>query len=217
MKTLLFCTSYAQTPQVWDRRYRKWRDFFAAGRLRADQTLLIDDGSPVLPSWRAVKLLEQLPERQAADKTVLYHFKDNLGRSGIRTYPGWYRSFAFAATYALRYGFAKVVHVESDCFIYSERMFDFVNGLDSGWTAFWCPLWQFPETCIQVICEDQFEAYAKLSTVSYAQELADKPIEMLLPFTQVRKDFVGDRYGEYVQWVPEDADYGCQIPEEWPA
>ncbi len=217
MKSLLFCTSYAGTAEAWSARYRKWLDFFTRSALERDQILLVDDGSPLLPSWRGVKQLQVLPERQPSEKTVLFHFENNLGRAGVCNYAGWFRSFAFAATYARKYGFNKVIHVESDCFLYSQRIIEFINGLSSGWTALWCPRWKFPETCIQIICEDQLEAYARLASISYADELADKPIEFMLPFTDVRKDFVGDRYGEYLQWVPEDADYGCQIPEEWPS
>lgn len=216
MKTLLFCTGYASTTDAWEARYRKWFDFFAKSRLHWDQRLIVDDGSPALPTWRGLRILNELPQRQPAEKVVFYHFENNLGRPGVVDYPGWFRSFAFAAVYALKYGFTKVVHVESDSFIYSRRLCDYINGLSQGWVAFWCPRWGFPETCIQVICEDQLANYARLAEISYATELAGRPVEYLLPFTLVNKDFVGDRYGEYMPWLPEGADYGCQIPDEWP-
>jgi hypothetical protein len=216
MKTLLFCTTYAGSPERWDLRVRKWLDYFSRSALRRDQILMVDDGSPTLPSWRGVRVLRDLPDRQPAEESVLFHFDENLGRSGVLNYPGWFRSFAFAAVYAQKYGFDKVVHIESDAFLYSDRIVAFVNGLSSGWTTFWCPRWNFPETCIQVICRDQLDRYASLSAVSYREELADKAIETLLPFTDIRKDFIGDRYGEYLHWVPEGADFGSQIPEHWP-
>jgi hypothetical protein len=217
MNTLLFCTAYADSPQRWESRYRKWLDFFSRGPVARDQILMIDDGSASLPAWRGLRVLQDLPEARPAEKTVLYHFTQNLGRSATLVYPGWFRSFAFAATYARKYGFTKIVHVESDCFLYSERMVRFVNGLSCGWTTFWCESQGFPETCIQVICADQFDAYLKLSTIDYAAQLANRAIETLLPFTDVCKDFVGDRYGEFARWVPEEADYGCQIPDDWPS
>jgi len=216
MKTLLFCTSYAGDPQTWDARYRRWLDFFSKSPVAKDQILIVDDGSPKLPSWRGLKVLRELPDRQPAEKAVLYHFDDNLGRSHVVDYPGWFRSFTFAAVYARKYGFDKVVHVESDSFVFSRRIVDYINECDSGWTTFWCPRWGFPESCIQVIGKDQLDAYAALAAVPYATQLAGKPIEMVLPFTQVRKDFVGDRYGEYLAWLPDKIDYGCQIPEDWP-
>jgi predicted O-linked N-acetylglucosamine transferase (SPINDLY family) len=216
-KTLLFCTTYADTPDRWSTRYRKWWEFFSHSKLARDQILMIDDGSPSLPSWQDVELLTDLPERQPSQDGVLYHFENTLGRSGIFVYPGWFRSFAFAAVYAQRYGFDKVVHVESDCFLYSNQVIDFIDGLSSGWTALWCPRWDLPETCIQVICADQLEAYRRLSTVIYAETMVNQAAETLLPFTDFCKDFVGDRYGEYALAVPEDADYACQIPDHWPA
>jgi hypothetical protein len=216
MKTLLFCTSYASTQAGWQGRYKRWLDFFGRSPLQRDQILLIDDGSPVLPAWRGVRMLTELPERQPNDKVVFFHFEKNLGRSAVRVYPGWFRSFAFAAVYARKYGFDKVVHVESDSFVFSERLVRFIDGLQSGWTTFWCPRWGFPETCLQVICADQMESFLELSTIDYDSVLTDLAIETVLPFTDVRKDFIGDRYGEYMSWLPEDADYGCQIPEDWP-
>ena len=217
MHTLLFCTAYADSPQRWDSRYRKWLDYFSRSRLAKDQILMIDDGSTSLPAWRGVRVLHQLPQERPPEKAVVYHFPRNLGRSGMLDYPGWFRSFAFAASYARTYGFSKIVHVESDCYLYSDRMVQFVNALSAGWTTFWCESQGFPETCIQVICADQLDAYLKLAGMDYATQLANRPIENLLPFTDVRKDFIGDRYGEFARWVPEEADYGCQIPDEWPS
>jgi len=216
MKTLLFCTTYAVSSPQWDARFRKWWEFFTASKLERAQILMIDDGSPVLPAWRGVKVLSDLTDRQPPEKTVLYHFADNLGRSDALVYPGWFRSFTFAAVYAHRYGFDKVVHVESDSFLFTERIIAYINGLTSGWTALWCPRWEMPETCVQIIAADQLELYRQFSTVSYATELAGQRIEDRLPFTHVNKDFIGDRYGEYLDWVPEDADFACNIPDEWP-
>lgn len=216
MKTLLFCTAYAGAPDQWALRYRKWLDFFSASKLARDQILLIDDGSPVMPSWRGTRILEDLPEKQPREASVIFHFHDNLGRAAVLDYPGWFRSFFFAAQYAQRYGFDKIVHVESDCYLYSQRIVEFINALSTGWTTFWCPRWGFPETCIQVICADQMERFRAIGNRNYKDELSNQQIEFLLPFTDVRKDFVGDRYGEYLAWVPEEADYASQIPDSWP-
>jgi len=217
MKTLLFCTSFADSSSRWESRYHKWLDFFSKSALHRDQILLVDDGSPSLPTWRGVAVLRELPEQQPKEKTVLFHFDKNLGRQAVLVYPGWFRSFFFVASYARRYGFDKIVHVESDCYLYSDRILRFINETASGWTAFWCPSQDFPETCIQVICADQMDSYAELAELDYGTQVANRAIETLLPFTAVRKDFIGDRYGEFLQWVPEDADYACQVPDEWPA
>jgi len=216
MKTLLFCTSYAENPQRWEARYRKWLDFFSSSKVQRDQILLIDDGSPCLPAWRGTRVLRELPSQVPSEKSVIFHFEKNLGRPALLIYPGWFRSFCFAATYARRYGFDKIVHVESDCFLYTARVVRYLNELRSGWTSMWCESQGFPETCIQVICADQMDKYLELSTMDYDRQLANRLIEVLLPFTNVCKDFIGDRYSEFGEWVPEDADFGCQIPESWP-
>ena len=48
MTTLIFCTSYADTPSLWRQRYRKWVDYFTHSGLEFDQMLVVDDGSPIL-------------------------------------------------------------------------------------------------------------------------------------------------------------------------
>jgi len=108
-------------------------------------------------------------------------------------------------------GFQKIVHIESDAFVLSERMMAYINGLEEGWTAFWCPIWQIPETAIQVIGCDQFEKVEELARLDRADPFFLGGAEYILPFTNVVKFFKGDRYAEYAKAAPDDADYICQL------
>ena len=49
LKTLVFCTSYAETPLAWEQRHRLWIRSLEESALRFDQLLIVDDASPVLP------------------------------------------------------------------------------------------------------------------------------------------------------------------------
>ena len=212
MTTLIFCTSYADTPSLWHQRYRKWVDYFADSGLEFDQMLVVDDGSPILPQWTDFDVLTEFSAQRPKGGRVLHHFSNNLGRQGILHYPGWYRSFGFAAQYAKAHQFTKVIHVESDAYLISPRIVDFINDRQTGWTTFWCPRWKFEESAIQVICQDQLEAFFQITQQDYASVYAGKLLDRMLPYTSVRKDFVGDRYAEGDGVIPPNVDYICQFP-----
>jgi hypothetical protein len=214
MSTLLFFTTFSNHRQHWQQRYRKWVDYFASSWLEFDQMLVVDDGSPVLPEWPEFEVLTELPAQRPSAKNVLFHFSNNLGRQGIFQYPGWFRSFGFAARYAKAYQFTKVIHIESDAYLMSARIFDFVNNCQTGWTTFWCPRWQCEESAIQVICQDHLEAFLNITQQDYDAVYAGKFLDKMLPYTSVRKDFVGDRYAEGSGSIPVNVDYICQFPIE---
>jgi hypothetical protein len=218
MKTLIFSTGYGKNLEDWETRHGKWINAIEAGNLEVDTLLIPDDGSPELPNWDGVTVLKgELPDQEPDTRGVIYSFPDNLGRQAIYVYPGWYRSFMFAAKYAKKYGYEKVIHLESDAFIISERMQDYINSLTDGWMTFWCPRYQLPETSIQVIAGAALAEYASMADAPY-ELFSGRPADpnpsqgmSWLPFNLVNKSFTGDRYGENNGEVPMDADYACQI------
>ena len=46
------------------------------------------------------------------------------------------------------------------------------------------------------------------------EEYSGKCLDLMLPYTTVHKEFIGDRYGEWLSEIPEDADYSCQTTPE---
>jgi len=220
-KTLIFCTAYSASSNSWIERYAKWLSYYEnrAG-INYDQILIIDDGSPSFPTINDINIVDRLNDGYEDRKKVLFHFKNNLGRPESLIYPGWYRSFAFAAIWAKRYGFDKVVHIESDAYVLTRKLANFINELDSGWTTLWCPRSSFPETCIQVIGSDSLNSFFDFAQMSY-ENFSGTCIETLLwrgdlkRFTNVCQEFEGDRYSQYPQDVPPSADYACQCPDNW--
>ena len=192
------------------------------------ECIFIDDGSSVLPEWDGVEIIRenQLPDTCPDSRGVIYHFEKNLGYSGHAVYPGWYRSFMFAAEYAEKYGFDKIIHLAEDAFLITEKIQDYVNGLEQGWTTFWCPRHKFPENNIQIIAGDSVNRFIawnneKVPYSTYQNICA----EFWVPFTHVNKEFKGDRWGEFAPGlalvpdpscppgVPQDADFVCQVRE----
>ncbi|MBV9735713.1 MAG: hypothetical protein JO209_07360 [Acidisphaera sp.] len=137
------------------------------------------------------------------EQIVIYHFSENLGRRSGFDYPGWYRSFALAANYAERHKFAKIIHIESDAFLISERAINYCNQRQDGWTALWCPHHAIPESGIQIIAGKELEAFFRFCRSDYTRDgLNGVPIELILPFTNVEKNIVGDRFAEYFGLCP---------------
>lgn len=196
MKSLLFCTSYIRDAEAWKQRYQRWLDYYTDGPIDADFRLMIDDGSPYLPPPDVIRTVHHAaPLALAGGGSALVHFDENLGRQSMVAYPGWWRSFLHAVVLARELGVDKIVHIESDAYILSPRLADYINGVDAGWHVMWTDRYQFPETAIQVICRDQFDALeafkARQPDLNYG-ELAEK----ILPFTTVARQFKGDRYSE---------------------
>lgn len=239
MSTLLFCTSYIRDNAEWTSRYARWIEHYRHCDLGAQQLFLIDDGSPYTPPADCVPCLDAETQLNEARHPVqMLRFSQRLGRPARLSYPGWWRSFTHSVNVARALGVRKIIHVESDAVILSERLRDYVSSLESGWTVLWSEQCQMPESAIQVICEDQFEALAAFANGAWRSHdgvLA----EHVLPFTHVAKDFVGDRYADVrrhrgflrsrkfdrlpmFQWnffwepIPAQADFVTQVVErQW--
>jgi len=210
MKTLLFCTAYLWHPGKWRSRYHRWLALQRQIPIDRDAIFLFDDASPHRPDDPDVRVIDALPRELAPGGVYLYRFAERLGRDSVTHFPGWWRSFSFSLAVAERYGFEKIVHIESDAFVLSGELVDYMNALESGWTTLWCPLYKFPEPNVQIICADRFADLAAASADAAANGYHLIP-EVNLPFTHVEKGFVGDRYGEYQDTIPADADYAAQV------
>lgn len=209
-RTLVFCTAYADDMTVWVQRYRRWIGAVSSNGLIWDQLLIIDDGSPVLPRWDDVTIVTEGEPVPADARIVLYHFRHRLGRAGIRDYPGWFRSFCFGATHAAGGGFARVIHVESDAFIISKRFVSFVNDVTEGWIGLKLPRHEMPESAIQIIAGAALARYQEFAAHPYA-DFKDRNIENCIPYTHVLGQFTGDRYGQFMAHVPQEADWSVQV------
>lgn len=216
MKSFLFCTSYlpddaADDPAI---RWERWLDYYKARQslFSVDRLFVIDDGSrpeQLTFSAEIVDADRPLPSTHPPG-VVLFRFARHLGRSSVYCFPGWWRSFCYSLSIAEHYSCDKIIHIESDAFVISSQIAKYIGQLATGWTSFWCGRYHRPESAIQVICRDAFallEPYRR-SGLSFWDSTVSA--ERCLPFTLVNKDFVGDRYGEYLSQIPSTADYSAQ-------
>src|SRR5579871_3476019 len=210
MKSLVFCTCYADVNKrhVLPVRYSKWIDYY--GQLLdvfgAERLFLIDDGSDpaTLGSIDGVDAFystDELPE-ECAGKTNLVSFDTHLGRKAIGDYQGWWRSFTYSIELAEKYQFDKIIHIESDFYILSDRLREYIREIRSGWVTLFSGTFGCPESAIQVICKDNFPWLRKLLHRARNNDYRfTKHAELLLPFTHVNSNFIGDRIGEIEAFV----------------
>ena len=234
MKSIIFCTSYIKDAVAWEGRYKRWLDYYQDVPIDAIKRIMIDDGSPFLPPTEIIKTVSNTaPLAAEQDPNLIIRFDHNLGRQSIKDYPGWWRSFLHSINVARELGADKIIHIESDAYVLSPRLVDFINQADSGWHVLSTQHNDFPETAIQVICRDQFEVFENFKRQNPSLHFHDYA-ERILPFTSVNREFKGDRYSELkrnrggilrskkfnflrlINWhfftvpVPEDADFVTQ-------
>jgi hypothetical protein len=180
-------------------RYERWINYYA-GRLTqlgADRLFLIDDGGSGGEEFAHI-LKNELPDQLTSSVNV-YRFNTNMGRRSYIDFPGWWRSFLFSIEIARKYGYKKIIHLESDFFVLSERLQSFIASRNSGWTCLYSRHYDFPETCMQVICEDAFYLFDELK--NFVQKNNYNPgeyAEKAIPFTNIEKEFIGDRLGDHL-------------------
>ena len=213
-KTLIFCTAFARQAADWQTRHEPWLRAIHASALPQDQILIVDDGSTTLPNWPGLTIVSDATHPSPAATpvpggTLLYHFAENLGRRTILDFPGWHRSFAFAAQYARAHGFHRVIHIESDAYLITPRLQHYLAALEDGWVAMHCPAHNFPEIAINAAAGAGVATLARWADIPWP-EGNNSAVEARMPFTRIAHEFRGDRYGEFRQDIPRDADFSTQ-------
>ena len=199
-KGFLFCTAYFNNPS----RYRDWIKYYNEHKeqLNIAHLFLIDDASDSIDLGCDVPIISAdnpLPS-ELREGVYVVTFKQHLGRKSLGDYSGWWRSFCFSITLAETYNFSKIIHIESDFYVLSSSLFNYISDLQSGWTTFWSAQHHFPETAIQVICKDQFNSFYNVAAIANKEKYCSLPLaEHALPFTHIETAFNGDRLGEDIK------------------
>ena len=208
MRTLLFCTAYFNNNLD---RYIEWINYYKNIFPKYD-LLLVHDG-PI--SKEDIKEIINGSQNAVTEDDFIY-FEEKLPRND-HIFPGWWRSFITATKYFGIVNYDKIVHIESDAYILSKRMIDFIKNQNESWTVPISRKYGFPESAIQIICKDCFHLIENLPDEFDFHCI----VEMYLPFKFHAVNFVGDRYGETGQLPPYKIDYVCQwdpnwgIPSDW--
>lgn len=181
-------------------RYEKWLNYHLAikNELGFDHIFLVDNASPP-------DNIEKLQNAYKNDVTV-YSFIDHLPRFGGLAYPYCWRGMDWAKKAIRGFTAKKMIFLDSDFYVLTPKLAKYIKELDTGWTAMWCPKYEFPEAALHVLCEDSFPLLVDFPIPSYTH-YNGQHMEKLLPFTHIEKDFVGDRYGETKEPQTNEMDF----------
>lgn len=197
MKTVLFAPCYLvgddalgnsrfERTKRWLQYYDKLRD-----ELGFHSIYLCDNASPP-------ELMQRL--RDESGVTFKGHsFENHLSGGGYRLYPYCWR--ALYATSLMFNAFEKVITIDTDGFLLSKRLAEFVKARESGWTAFHEQLHSFPTAEFHILCQDAWWVYREFTQIPFMGHMG-KLMEESLPFTEVRRDFDVERSGEKFELVP---------------
>ncbi|MBU6155035.1 MAG: hypothetical protein KGP28_12090 [Bdellovibrionales bacterium] len=220
MKTCLFSHSLVdgvdRTGESRLARTNRWINAYALRLqdLNASKIFLVDDASSIVnlsqlggniftPNFRLFRKSTSRPYLN------IIRFPNKIPKTDDLDYPYYWRGIRFIPKIMQKYGFQKVINNETDLFVLSPALIRYLSGLKKGWTAFWCPTHQFPETALNVICTDAIPLLEQFNRYTYKQ-LASVCAEKALPFTKVCKKFTGDRYGEKSLAQTPDMDFYAQ-------
>lgn len=199
MKSFIFCTSFIRNDSQdhYSHRYKRWINYYypLLDSFDASRLFLIDDGGT--DTSESVNVLCDPLPNELTDAVNMYRFNIHIGKNSSIDFPGWWRSFLFSIEIARKYGYKKIIHIESDFFVLSLRLKQFIRDSNQGWTSLYSHFYNFPETGIQIICEDVFDKFDELKDKLQLNSFrSDELAEYVIPFTNIKKDFIGDRIGE---------------------
>ncbi len=213
MKTLVYCSADIPDESTWQQRYARWLEHHRGGLLAADALVMFDDHSPFAPPSLAVVAASRIGQ-DALPREALIRFADRLGRAQMSDSPAWWRALLSSVCVALHYGFERVIHVESDSFVLSQRLAENLSARTSGWTALWHPASQRAEVAINVLCRDAFHLVEQLAARGPFDFRGQVP-GLILPFTGTAQGFgaAGDDDLRQSSAAPDYAVNVTQPPE----
>jgi hypothetical protein len=203
-KTIMVAPCWLDEPSRIERNL-KWLRYHLNIReeLGFDQIVLFDNCSQE----------ENIRQVVIDPRVNIFRALEHLPRTGIWEYPYCWRMMKYVQDMVAERGIVtftkkdlfpvkKVIFLDTDFYVLTPKFAKYIANLGHGYTSFWCPKYGFPEAALNVLCEDAFSRFLHLPIPSPTY-YNGKHMEWILPFTQVNKDFVGDRYGE-----------GCEIQRE---
>lgn len=211
---MIFCTSSIDTKYDWILKYMLWDAMNSYTNITTSPDLfIINDGelssevkSTIWQSGYDIRINDSYIKGQGVNRLNIICHYPKLGKLHYR---GWCRSFFSSLDIAEEYNYDKIIHIESDAFVLSDRLWKYLYDIKEGWEVLWCPRYNMPENAIQVICKDSFHEFRQQAD-RFKDGIRQGIIENLLPYKKINKDFIGDRYGEIGLPFSNKMDYYCQ-------
>src|SRR5579863_4961189 len=205
MKTILFTPMILDTEERFQRNV-KWVNYYLPlkKKLGYDKIVMVDNASP--PEMLA-KFEKTFPQIHIIKKHIRLERISHLG------YGYWYRAFKEAARFCRFAEYNKIIHIDSDGFVLSNKLCTYIKDTNTGWHSLYCNMYGFPETIIQVIGMDKITEMYEFMDEGFLQTYPNQSAETITPFTNINKEFIGDRYGEKLGIIQDPSwDYVAQVP-----
>lgn len=200
MKTVLVTTCWLDLKEYKDKTI-KWIEYYQNNiiyDLNYNATILLDNAS----TFKNLELIHGLPF-----KVMPQRFTEHLTRTSHLEYPYLWRAVDFYKE--LFKEFDKIIYMDNDFYIISEKLVNHINSLDSStWWSPYCNKHGFPETGIQVITKD----YKPYNDGFPFMKNNGKCMETTLPVVS-EKIWNGDRHSESGITIQQPGwDFSAQVP-----
>jgi hypothetical protein len=186
----------------------------------ADYIMAVSDSEQVPTDYQipiAVWPFDEKCVPLVKDKLNIITFKEPLpARIDRLTYPRYYRSLWGAIKIAKMLQADRLLEIESDAWVYTQRLATKLASIETGIGSPWCPRYRMPEVMLAAYYHDSFDATLRLiESRTWAQwsepRLAsfEQIVSANLPLV-VWDEFKGDRYVECGIPVCESSDFSVQ-------
>lgn len=174
--------------------------------LGIDKIKLLDNGSGEL----LTNVFKFVTSPRYTNEELIFESLSNLPHHRPNRYLDYghcWRSVAHIGE-LINQGYKKIVMIDTDGYVCSRRLVQYLKNLSSGWTCFLSKRWNFPDSALSVLCEDSFPIYLEYMKVPW-EERVGLLMERSLPYTHVEDHFNTDRYGEFgIPHSPQHDFYG---------
>lgn len=195
-------------------RYQKYLEYYLKlqNELEFDRIILVDNASDMN---LLLKLKANIYEAETkklihykhGSVVDVYRYKKHLARTDMLEYPYCWRGTVFVQDFIKQNPtLEKIYFIDSDLYVLSKKLTKFMRELQNGNVSFRSKKYGFPEAALFVLCRDWFKQYCGLPVPSYTY-YNNQVMEDILPFSEVREDFIGDRYGETRLKQTQNMDY----------
>lgn len=186
MKVLLLAPMYLEG--IGYERYDKWLSYYIPlkDKLGYTDILFVDNAS----NPELIDKLEAKYPIKVIRKTKFF------GRLSANAYGYWHRAFANGYKYAIDNNYDKVIHIDSDVYLFTDRICEYVKNTNTGYVGFWCDIHNYPETIFHILGKDQFQNAEQFMREDFLEYYPYDIAETRVPFTHIEKNFIGDRFPE---------------------
>jgi len=163
---LIFCTSLIR--KGTESRWKNWFEYY----------------SELFPEFDLIAFNDGLIEGVFDPKWKVVQLAPHLGRESTWIFPGWKRSFAEALLYAIRAGYKRIIHIESDLYIRVKSrdrycLFFNRNGYYAGFSKKYCMLDSSLQVLNNPLIVVELINYFRKEENQYKDEFAEDPISRM--------------------------------------